>query len=353
MPTQSHAPLRISAFGLSLVLLAACQSEVPQALAAADGVQAAQPVAPDDFIRAESDRYFHSTMMLAGGVNRFNFGRRMLSLDEQTVVRMNRDTLYGGAVIDTQGGASITFPEIPDGRYASILVLDNDHYAPLVIYEPGTYPLPDRTRYVLAAVRIHVRDPDDPEEIAAVNALQDRFTIQASSDEPFPQPAWDTTSLDALRVRYEAEFSKFEAYPDGWMGAPGEADEQTRHLAAAGAWGLFPNWDALYINHNPGLPATGCYRATYPVPGNDAFWSITVYGADGYMKSDHNVLNGDNATFDPDGGFTAHFGSAQDCGEVANRIDIAEGWNFLMRIYRPHASVLGGGYVMPRIEPVS
>jgi hypothetical protein len=32
------------------------------------------------------------------------------------------------------------------------------------------------------------------------------------------------------------------------MGKRGEADDATRHLGCAGAWGLFPNKDAVYIN---------------------------------------------------------------------------------------------------------
>ena len=74
------------------------------------------------------------------------------------------------------------------------------------------------------------------------------------------------------------------------MGPRGKADEATRRLAVAGAWGLFPNRDAIYINYNGKLPAS-CYTATYHVPENSAFWSITLYGADGYMKSDNSILN--------------------------------------------------------------
>jgi hypothetical protein len=48
---------------------------------------------------------------------------------------MNRDTLYAGAVVDTEGGATVTIPEFPDGRYFSVYVVDNDHYAAAVFYE--------------------------------------------------------------------------------------------------------------------------------------------------------------------------------------------------------------------------
>ena len=41
------------------------------------------------------------------------------------------------------------------------------------------------------------------------------------------------------------------------------------------------------------------------VPENKAFWSITVYGADGYMKSDNNILNSSTVKLNADGTFTA------------------------------------------------
>ena len=49
---------------------------------------------------------------------------------------------------------------------------------------------------------------------------------------------------------------------------------------------LFPNEHAVYINYNGGHDHRVAYKATYEVPENDAFWSITVYGGDSFMKSD-------------------------------------------------------------------
>ena len=48
-----------------------------------------------------------------------------------------------------------------------------------------------------------------------------------------------------------------------------------------------------------------------------------------------------------DGTFTVHFGSKEVCGDVPNRLDAPEGWNFLMRVYRPGQSVLNGSYKLP------
>jgi hypothetical protein len=86
------------------------------------------------------------------------------------------------------------------------------------------------------------------------------------------------------------------------------------------------------------------------VPENKSFWSITVYGADGYMKSENSMLNGANVKLNDDGTFTACFGPKGACGDAPNRLDVSDGWNFLMRIYRPGPSVLDGSYKLPTVE---
>jgi hypothetical protein len=55
------------------------------------------------------------------------------------------------------------------------------------------------------------------------------------------------------------------------------------------------------------------------VPDNKAFWSITVYGSDGYMKSDNSIVNSSNAKLNGDGTFTVHYGSKAACGDVPAR----------------------------------
>jgi len=66
------------------------------------------------------------------------------------------------------------------------------------------------------------------------------------------------------------------------------------------------------------------------------------------MKSVDNILNAANTKMNADGTFTVLFGSKDVCGDVPNRLDAPEGWNFLMRVYRPGLSVLNGSYKLPR-----
>jgi hypothetical protein len=323
--------------------------------AALSGAAVAEGIAvtPDTYIRAETDIAFDDFQKRSGGqINTNAFVRAPTPLDDQPVIRMNRDTLYGSAVVDTNGGATITLPEAKDGRYISVLVIDNDHYAPAVFYKPGTYDLPNDTRYVALLYRVQMLDYSNPADVAAANAVQDQFVLTASNAVPFPAPQWDVESMLTLRSEYEVEFKKFAQFDPEWMGPRGEVNDNTRHLAAAGAWGLFPSKDAVYINYAGPTDASKCYAATYETPETEAFWSITVYGEDGFMKSDVNVINDRNVTPNDDGTFTAYFGSIAACGAQKNRVDITDGWNFLMRIYRPGAGILAGEYKLPEVTVV-
>ena len=307
-------------------------------------------VKPESYIHAETDRQFDIVVKMAGGVNRLFHFRSPTPLDRQNVIRMNRDTLYSMGVVDTSRGATISVPELPGDRYVSVYLVDNDHYCPFVIYQSGTHELPRDTKYLGIGVRIQVFNPKDTDELALVNNLQDQFIIKASSSDPLPDFKWDIESLKALTSQYETDSARYSSWK-GMMGPRGKVDEKTRHIAAAAAWGLFPEWDATYLNYSGGHDPEICHKATYQVPENGAFWSITVYGNDGYMKSDNNIVNSSNATLNADGMFTVYFGSQEACGDVPNRLDVSEGWNFLMRVYRPGPSVLDNTYKLPEARP--
>jgi hypothetical protein len=81
----------------------------------------------DNFVRAESDRMFASLLGQSGGVNRWKHNRVPTPLDNQPVIRQNRDTLYSFAVTDVSHGATLTMPDGGD-RYVSAMVVNQDHY---------------------------------------------------------------------------------------------------------------------------------------------------------------------------------------------------------------------------------
>ncbi len=56
--------------------------------------QSTVPVTVGTFPRAESDLYFAGLIKDSGGIGKFNHRREPASIDNQTVIRLNRDTLY-------------------------------------------------------------------------------------------------------------------------------------------------------------------------------------------------------------------------------------------------------------------
>src|ERR1700733_8102268 len=81
------------------------------------------PVTVDNFTRAESDLYFHSIAIKEGGFGKFFHNREPAPIDNQNVIRLNRDTLYSGAVFDLDAGpVTITLPNA-DKRFMSMQVI--------------------------------------------------------------------------------------------------------------------------------------------------------------------------------------------------------------------------------------
>ena len=311
----------------------------------------AQLVNVDTFARAESDRMFSAVLADAGRVNRWAHNRVPTPLEHQPVIRQNRDTLYSAAIVDISAGATLVIPESGD-RYVSLMPVNQDHYVNTVFHEAGEHELTQEafeTPFVCLAARILV-DPSDPQDVAAVNALQDELRIRAGSEQRFVPPDYDQASFAATR-RALLELAKGI---DGFDRAFGRRDavDPVRHLlGAAAGWGGLPEQEATYLNVNPGLPV-GRYQLTVRDVPVDAFWSISLYNAAGYFEpNDRNVnsLNSITATPNGDGSVTVSFGDFGD--GRPNCLPIMDGWNYLVRLYRPRPEVLDGSWTFPAVEP--
>jgi len=317
---------------------------------------ARRAVTVENFTEAEVDaRLFR--FIDEGGMNHGLVYEVPTPTDNQAVPRMNRDTLYAGIPIDTSAGYSITVPEHPDDRYVSVYVLDNEHMTLHILTGSGvthTFDHQEHTRYVVAIPRVQLFDQADPADVAEALAILRSVRVESGSTEPKPMVDWDWDEMLRLRASYEDDFKAVEQFPSDWQGERGTVDRYQGHnVAVASAWGLFPDSECVYISQAPGLAADGCFSATYQVPDNDAFWSITVYNGDGYMFSDKNNINSAAMAHNDDGSVTVYYGPPEACGEDRpNRLDIAEGWNILVRVYRPGQRVIDGGYVLPAIGRV-
>lgn len=305
----------------------------------------------DNFVRAETDRMFGALLAQAGGLNRWQHSRTPTPLDQQLVIRMNRDTLYSVAVVDIREGAALSLPEAGD-RYLSAMVVNRDHHINRVFHDAGTHEITMAefdSDFVVVAIRIFV-DPADPDDVAAVNTLQDQVVISAASEGPFTPPEYNPASLDATRaalLQLAAGMSGF----DRAFGARGDVDPVRHLIGTAAGWGGLPEQEARYVNVSPGLPV-GEYRMTFGDVPVDGFWSVSVYNAEGYFDNRGGQVSVNNVTAerDADGGVTIHFGGSGD-GRT-NCLSISEGWNFLVPLYRPREDAVDGRWQVPAVTAV-
>jgi len=311
----------------------------------------AEQVNVDNFVRAETDRMLAGLLADAGALNTWLHNRAPASVDHQTVIRMNRDTLYSFAVVDISAGATLTVPEHGE-RYVSVMIVNQDHYINEILHDPGTYRLSvDRheTPYVLVAARVLVK-PNEPGDLDIVAAIQDGLGLAAESARPFVLPEYEQVSFDSTRQALLSLAAGVKS-AQGMFGTRADVNPVHHLLGTAAGWGGLPEKEATYILVNAELPV-GRYelRVDGDVPV-DAFWSISVYNADGFFEPNPlgvYSVNSITGVRDPDGSITIRFG---DHGpDAPNSIPITDGWNYAVRLYQPRPEVINGTWTFPSLE---
>lgn len=313
-------------------------------------------VTVDNFIRAESDLYF-SNMVKEGSFGKFTHRREPAAIENQTVIRLNRDTLYSSAVFDLQAGpVTVTLPD-PGNRFMSMMVVNQDHYVQEVVYGAGPRTLTREkagTRYALVGIRTLV-DPANPGDVKQVHALQDALKAeQPGGPGIFEVPAWDAASQkkvrDALLVLASTKTGFEKAF-----GTKEQVNPINHLIGTAAGWGGNPDRDATYLNFTPAKnDGTTPYKVVVKDVPVDAFWSISVYNKDGYFeKNEENAYSVNNLTAKKaaDGSVTVLFGGTP--GATANHIPITSGWNYTVRLYRPRAEILDGTWKFPEPQPLN
>ena len=312
-------------------------------------------VTADNFVRAESDRYMKATAVAMGAFGEFIHNREPTPIDQQTVIRMNRDTLYSAAVFDLDAApVTITLPD-PEGRFLSVQVINQDHYTRLVAYGAGEHILTREscgTRYALVAIRT-LMNPDDPADLAEATRLQDQISAAQSKRGRLDLPNWDTESLDTVR---SALLQLASTLPDTrrMFGSRDHVDPVRHLIGSALGWGGNPDEDALYLNVTPqNNDGTTPHSLTLNEVPVDGFWSVSVYNADGYFEpneADAYSINSLTAKRSGDGSVTIQFG---DCTPTTpNCLPISPGWNYMVRLYRPRPEVLQGRWDAPIARPL-
>jgi len=311
--------------------------------------EASAQVTVDNFIRAETDLYM-GALAKDGGLGKLYHRRDPASIEHQTVIRLNRDTLYSSGVFDLDAGpVTITMPD-PGTRFMALQVINEDHYTPNVFYGAGAHVLTREnvgTRYVATAIRTLV-DPNDAADLKQAHALQDAVKVSQANPGRLELPQWDAASQKKVR---DALLVLSSTVPD-FKKAFGTKDavDPVRHLlGTAAGWGGNPDKDATYLNKTPAEnDGKKVYRLTVKEVPVDGFWSVSVYNAQGYFQQNKEgayTLNNLTAKKSKDGSIQVQFGA---CGAgIDNCLPTVAGWNYTVRLYRPRAEILSGAWAFP------
>lgn len=312
-------------------------------------------VTVDNFGRAETDTYF-ARFVKEGGFGKFNHERELAAIDRQTVIRLNRDTLYSFGVFDLAAApVTVTLPDAGK-RYMAMQVIDQNHYVPDVFYAPGVHTFTTKkvgTQYVCLAIRTFV-NPNDTADVKAVHALQDAIKVEQKAAGKFEVTDWDQASLTKVREALLALAAANGGIDSARMfGQKGKVDPVQHLIGTAAGWGGNPLYAAFYEGTVPKQnDGKTVYRLTVKDVPVDGFWSVSVYNKDGYFeKNTRNAYTVNNVTAKPnaDGSVTIQFGGDE---SVPNCIPIMPGWNYLVRMYRPRKEILDGTWKFPEAQPV-
>ena len=291
------------------------------------------------------------------GVNKFWHKRQLSPTDKQTIVRMNRDTYYSFALIDVSEGATITMPEVPEGKYISIQPVTEDHRIQPMTYGAGTSELSTHTgTHMYVVVRL-----DSTFTEAEAKKYQDQMSINAKSSKAFKADAVNKKSFKTVEDNLKAQMpgiSKRDGIHtvDGMFTAPNDASDKTftqekYEVGAAIGWGGAQTVDNIYETSG-NYPANTCYQNTFKDPKNKAFWSITVYNKAGFMFNDLANLSSNTVKPNDDGTYTVSFG----CGDKApNNLEIKNDsgvFNLTVRHYQPSKAVQDGFRILPTMKAV-
>ncbi len=313
-----------------------------------------QPVTVDNFVRAETDHMIRANIKAVGmKIGALSHLRKPTTPDNQPVIRMNQDTLYSVTLLDLSKPVKLTLPAA-DGRYISMHVVNQDHYM-FVESKPGSYELTEDSvgaRFAYVSIRTFV-DISDPDDLAKAHAAQDAIKLTGGGNGPFETPDWNEADLAVARKALN-DLSVLGFDSTYAFGRKEDVRPVDYLIGAAAGWGGLPRNAAFYVmgkvNENDGKKPHAVTVKDVPV---DAFWSLTVYNADGYLEANDQDLNSYNnfsAQPNEDGSYTINFGGCDD-GRV-NCIPISPGWNYAIRMYEPRPEILDGSWTFPAIEPV-
>ncbi|MGF1694496.1 DUF1254 domain-containing protein [Vibrio lamellibrachiae] len=295
-------------------------------------------VSSDNFILAESDKYFFEQQG-ESEMNTFKHADTLITPDNQTVVRQNRDTLYSKGIFDTNGGVKFELPKID--TYQSLQIIDEQHRTIGVIYsEEGKNSLtvtPDMLssgEHVWVVMRTQVKSMAE-QDLALGREQQRMVKVSANSSNSYIAKGFEQKSRETTRLDQEKSILKIDLARS--FGAPGSevVREFDAKVATAMGFGGLPSKHAYYKVLIAEDRTGSCQSMTFEKPPiqEKGFFSVTTYGPDGYIHTYNYATSSREITPNQDGSITVNF----NCEGAKNNLDVASGWTGILRMYMPHS----------------
>ena len=269
---------------------------------------------------------------------------------ERSILRPNFDTLYSFAVLDLEQPATVVLPETD--RYQILEVVDDEHWIPLISDKPGRYLLTKEamgSRYVFAFVRTQV-NMQDPEDLKQAGSVQDQIQLEQSAPGVFVSPnKYDQQAILAMRADYNNRRQPEGITSEMAFGKKGEISKEMRNFGVAIGWGGLPKQGAVYPFPNVVNSIEPQTLTLKNVPNDPrAFWSVTVYDAEGFSTGENYNINSAFAKANEQGDYVIHVGGDKN---QDNYLDIYPGWNAAIRIYSPTDAYFNGSWTPPQFKP--
>ncbi|WEM45366.1 DUF1254 domain-containing protein (plasmid) [Photobacterium sp. DA100] len=294
------------------------------------------PVINENFILAESDKYFFEQQEYSG-INNFEHDKNLTTPESQTVVRQNRDTLYSKGVFDTAGGAKFELP-IHD-TYQSMQIIDEQHRTVAVLYaEIGKNKItvtPDMLSsgdHVWIVIRTQVKSMAES-DLNVGRLKQHMVKATVASAYPYVAKGFDQQSRENIRIAEEKNILKVDFVEA--FGAPGSERVKSfdARVATAMGFGGLPSEHAYYKVLLAEDRSGTCQTMTFEQPPlqEKGFFSITTYGPDAYIHAYNYATSSREIKPNNDGTITVNF----NCEGAINNLDVLAGWTGVLRMYMP------------------
>ena len=286
----------------------------------------------------------------SGGMGVFLHQHAAMDPAERSILRPNFDTLYSFAVLDLEQPATVVLPDTD--RYQILEVVNDEHWIPLISDKPGRYTLTKEamgSRYVFAFVRTQV-NMQDPEDLKQAAAVQDQIQLEQTAPGVFVSPnKFDQQAILAMRADYNNRRQPEGITSEMAFGKKGEISKEMRNFGVAIGWGGLPKQGAVYPFPNVVNSIEPQTLTLKNVPNDPrAFWSVTVYDAEGFSTGENYNINSAFAKANDQGEYIIHIGGDKN---QDNYLDIYSGWNAAIRIYSPTEAYFNGSWISPQFEP--